>query len=116
MNERKENILASILFIGLGLHFGVGYFFWDEIKVVNIYYVSIYFMVDVFGLVVYLLATGSLLKGIGALGMALGTFYLYKEFNDPAYWIERDYTTMGLVFANMAFIWYYTDKVKNKNL
>lgn len=116
MDKKKETILALVLFIGLASHFLLGYFFWDEIKIVNIYYVSIYFLCDVFGFVVYLLATSKALKGMGALGMILGTFYLYREFNDPSLWIKRDYITLGLVFVNCFFIWLLTDKVKNKNI
>ena len=115
MRKKKENILAAILFIGLASHFLFGYFFWDEIKAVNIYYVSVYFLCDVFGFVVYLLANSKALKGVGALGMILGTFYLYQEFNDPSLWVQRDYITLGLVFLNSYFIWYFTDRFKDKN-
>lgn len=116
MQKRKENILTAILFIGIILHFGIGYFLWDEITVVNIYYVSVYFLGDVCGFVIFLISQGNLLKGGGMLMMGLSTYYLYMEFNDPTYWIERDYITLGMVFANVFFIWFFTSKFKDKNL
>ena len=116
MDSKKENILAFIIFMGLAMHFGVGYFFWDEIKFVNLYYVSVYFLADACGLVIYIIAHSSWLKGAGAVAMGLGTFYLYKEFNDPTYWVERDYITLGLVLVNMLFIWLFADKIKNKSI
>ncbi|MES2382415.1 MAG: hypothetical protein V4538_15315 [Bacteroidota bacterium] len=115
MTKAQETILGWVVFVGLISHFGLGYFFWDVIKVVNIYYVSIYFMVDVMGFVIYLTSRESkMLKGMGALGMVLGTFYLYREFNNPMYWTERNFITLGLVLSNTFFIWYFTDKIKNK--
>lgn len=69
---------------------------------------------DVFGFVVYMLANGKVLKGMGALGMVCGTFFFYMEFNDPNLWVKRDYLTLGLVFVNCYFIWFYTDKLKKK--
>ncbi len=102
--------------MGLAMHFGVGYFYWDKVKFVNIYYVSAYFLFDTLGLVIYLVAQSKVLKGIGAITMALSTYYLYMEFNDPAYWEERDYITLGLVLVNMVFIWLFADKIKNSNV
>lgn len=115
MNKRKENILAVVVFIGLITHFLFGYFFWDEIKFVNIYYVSTYFLCDVLSFTVYLIATAKWLKGIGALGMVLSVFYIYMEFQNPTYWVQRDYLTLGLVIVNCGFIWFFTDKATHKN-
>jgi len=72
---------------------------------------------DVFGLVVFILATTRLLKGLGALGMILGTYYFYMEFRDPMMWDEVDYKglpTFCLAVANLFFIWYYTDLFKKR--
>jgi len=116
MSKQKESILAWVMAIGFLSHYIFGYFFWDEIKVANIYYISVYFNMDILGFVVYLLAHSRILKGMGALGMILGTYYFYMEFNDPASWILRDYLTLGLLFANCFFLWLFTDKIKNKKL
>jgi len=116
MQKNKESILAVVLFVGLVSHFGIGYFFWEEIKFVNVYYLTVYFLFDVFGFVVYLLATSKALKGIGALSMVVSLYYIYMEFNNPSFWVERDYLTLGLTLANCAFIWFFTDKFKNKSI
>ncbi len=102
--------------MGLAMHFGVGYFYWDEFKFVNVYYVSAYFLFDTLGLVVYLIARSWWLKAIGAVTMTLSTYYLYMEFNDPTYWQHRDYITLGLIFGNLFFIWLFADTLKNKNI
>lgn len=115
MDKKKENILALVLFIGLIMHFGIGYFFWDVIKFVNIYYLSIYFLCDVFGFVIYLISTSKILKGIGALTMVLSLYYIYMEFNDPSFWNVRDYLTLGLLLANCGFVWIFTDRLTVKN-
>ena len=114
MDKRTEKILSIVLFFGLMSHFLFGYFFWDEIKMVNIYYVSIYFLTDVCSFIIYLISRTKILKGIGALGMVLSIFYIYMEFQDPSYWVERDYLTLALVLVNCGFVWYYTDKFKPK--
>jgi len=112
MQKNKETILAAVLFMGLIMHFGLGYFFWDEFKSINLYYLSVYFLADVFSFVIYLLATSKVLKGMGAFGMVLSLYYIYMEFNDPSYWVERDYVTLGLTIVNCGFIWHFTDKIK----
>jgi len=116
MQKNKESILAVVLFVGLVSHFGIGYFFWDTIKFVNIYYLSIYFLCDVFGFIIYLIATYKILKGVGALTMVLSLYYIFMEFNNPSFWVERDYLTLGLCLTNCLFIWFFTDKVKSRKV
>ena len=70
---------------------------------------------DIWGFVVYLLANAKALKGMGAFGMILGSYFFYMEFNDPSLWNLRDYLTLGLVAVNCGFIWIFTDKFKSKN-
>lgn len=115
MNEKKENILGVILFVGLISHYLFGYFLWDKLGGEKLYSVTAYFNADVYGFIVYILAKSKWLKGMGALGMVLGSFFFYQEFNEPSSWVERDYLTFGLVFANCFFIWHFTEKFKNKN-
>ena len=113
--KNKEAVLVWAIFIGLFLHHFFGYFFWDKIPNVNVYYISVYFCMDVWGLVVFLIATKNILKGAGCLGMVLGTFYFYKELNNPEVWVDNDYKLLAMFFlsiVNLFFIWYYTDIFK----
>lgn len=115
MSKKQETILAVVLAVGLVSHFFLGYFYWDKLGSERIYSLTAYFCMDLWGFVVYLLANGRILKGMGALGMVCGAFFFYMEFNDPNLWIQRDYLTLALVLGNSFFIWVFTDKVKNKN-
>lgn len=116
MDKRKENILAIILFVGLVSHYFIGYFLWDEIGSEKVYSITAYFCMDLWGFVVYLLANGRALKGMGGLGMVCGTFFFYMEFNDPSLWNKRDFMTLGLVIINCCFIWFFTDKIKKTKI
>ena len=72
---------------------------------------------DIFGLCVFILATTKILKGLGALGMVLGTYYFYMEFRDPMMWDDMDFKALPTFFlsvANLFFVWYYTDLFKSK--
>jgi len=115
MTKKQENMLAAILVVGMFSHFCLGYFFWDKIGTESLYSITAYFCMDLWGFVVFLLANGKILKGIGALGMILGSYFFYMEFNDPTFWQERDYLTLGLVLSNGFFLLVFTDKFKNKN-
>jgi len=115
VSKQKENILAVVLFIGLVSHYFIGYFLWDKLGSEKIYSITAYFNMDLWGFVVYLLATSKTLKGMGALGMVCGSYFFYMEFNDPYLWNTRDYLTLGLVSVNCGFIWYFTDKIKDGN-
>lgn len=112
MNKKTENILAAMLVVGLVSHYFIGYFLWDKLGSEKIYSITAYFCMDIWGFVVYLLACGKVLKGVGALGMLLGSYFFYMEFNDPSLWVERDYMTLTLVAINCFFIWHFTDKIK----
>ena len=114
MSKNKENILAAVIFVGLISHYFIGYFLWDKLGSEKIYSITAYFCMDICGFVVYLLASGKLLKGMGGLGMLLGSYFFYMEFNDPSLWDVRDYLTLGLVAMNCCFIWLFTDKMKRK--
>ena len=74
--KEKENKIAIMMFIGLVSHYCFGYFFWGVLPKVNIYYLTVYFNMDVWGFTVFMLARESkFLKGIGMLGMLLGSLY-----------------------------------------
>lgn len=104
-----------MIFIGLLSHYFFGYFLWDKIGTEKLYSITAYFCMDVWGLVVIILSKTRLLKGFGYLGMVLGTYYFYMEFNDPYNWQVEDYkggATLLLSFINLFFLWYYTDLFK----
>ncbi len=117
---KKETILGLMIFIGLISHYVFGYFFWDKIGSEKIYSISAYFCMDVWGLVVFILAKTKTLKGAGCLGMVLGSYFFYMEFNDPQNWRVSDYKagcTFLLLVVNLAFVWHYTNlfqRLKNK--
>jgi len=103
------------MMIGLIMHYYLGYFLWDKISFINLYYISFYFCMDLWGFIVFMLATKSaLLKGAGGLGMVLGSYFMYMEFHDPMNWQERDYTMLVMVGMNCAFIWFITENIKFK--
>lgn len=104
-----------MIIIGLISHYLFGYFFWDKLGSDLIYSITAYFCMDVWGLVVFILATTRFLKGLGCLGMILGTYYFYMEFRDPMVWNNTDFKglpTFGLAVINLFFLWYYTDLFK----
>lgn len=111
MEKKKENILALIISVGLLFHFGLGYFFWYELGVEKLYRLTGFFCMDLWGFLVFLLSRTKGLKGIGALGMALGTYFAHMEFQG---WDLKDYLTLGLIFGNVFFICLFTEEFKNK--
>lgn len=116
---KNEKILGLMIFIGLMSHYVFGYFFWDKIGTEKLYLITAYFCMDIFGLVVFILAKTKFLKGLGCLAMVLGTYYFYMEFNDPQNWRVGDYKmgcTFLLLIVNLVFVWIFTDKFKNLKL
>ena len=108
MNDKKtQDRLAAVMFVGLIAHYYFGYFLWDKISFINLYYMSLYFCMDLFGFVVFMLATKSdFLKATGAAGMLMGSYFMYMEFHNPMMWEERDYTMLMMVAMNCCFIWF----------
>jgi len=116
MEKNKENVLGCMIFVGLISHYLFGYFLWDKILGDMLYSITAYFCMDVFGLTTFILAKTRFLKGLGCLGIALGTYYFYMEFNSPYNWEVNDYkglATLGISGINLFFIWFYTDILKN---
>jgi len=114
MDKKKEPVLAIVLFIGLISHYLLGYFFWDKLGSDRVYSITAYFCMDVWSFVVVLLSRTKILQGMGLLGMMLGMYFFYMEFQEPELWVQRDYLTLGLVLSNVYFLWYFTGKFKNK--
>jgi len=115
LKKSKETILGWLIFIGLVSHYVFGYFFWDKLEYDRVYCITAYFCMDIWGLVVFIIANKKVLKGAGCLGMILGTYYFYMEFNDPFVWAGNDYkglATLALLIVNLFFLWYFTDIFK----
>lgn len=111
--QKKEELLGWAIFFSLISHYWLGYFFWGSISLINIYYLTAYWCMDIFGLTIFILARESkFLKGMGALAMALGTFFFYMEFNDPKNWKQDNIVTLIILLMNTSFIWIFTEKIK----
>jgi len=116
IDKTKENILAGVLALAIISHFGVAYFLWRWLPIDRIYYLTLYMNMDVWGLAVFVLTRESKwLRGIGMLGMAIGSFYLYIEFRgNPTKWTPINFVTIIIILINTCFIWHFSDKIKNK--
>ena len=115
MEKKRETILGWMIFVGMISHYLFGYFFWDKLGSDLIYSITAYFLMDIMGMVIFVLALTRFLKGLGCLGMILGTYYFYMEFRDPMVWNDVDFKglpTFGLSVLNLFFVWYYTDLFK----
>lgn len=115
MQQYKETILGWVLFTGLVSHFLFGYFLWDIVGTEKLYTITVYFVIDMMGLVAVILSTVQFLTNMGYLAMAFGTFYFYMEFNDPYNFQVANYrthATLVLSFINLFFFWHYTDLFK----
>jgi len=111
VKKKKENILTCIIFVGFIAHFVVGYFFWDKIGIENLYRLTGYFCMDLWGFIVFLLANTRWLKGMGALGMILGSYYSYILLQDED---VKDYFMFGVMLSNVFFIWFFIEKFKQQ--
>jgi hypothetical protein len=114
-DKQREDRLAYALFFSVICHYFLGYGFWNKFTNINIFYVTLYFCMDMWGFATYLLSRDSkLLKGAGALGMVLGSYYFYMEFNTPESWEARDVLTLVMILCNVGFLMLFTDKIKKK--
>ena len=116
MNNRTENIAA--LFSGIGLFSHVlAYFFWSMIKLVNIYYVTVYFLMLMNGLALMIIARGKVMKYVSMGMFALGSHFIYMEFaGDPQDWKPINIITLVFIFANSMLISYLLERYKKRKL
>jgi len=113
--KQREDRLAYALFFSIIAHYVFGYGFWRNFANINIFYVTLYFCMDMWSLVVYMVCKKSkLLKVVSALGMGFGSYFFYMEFNSPEYWQARDILTLLMILCNIIFIMLFTDKIKEK--
>lgn len=114
MDKKQENILGWVVIIGFSSHL-YSYFFWEEIIGVNIFYITIYFNADILGFALFVLTRESkILKGAGVIGMGAGSYLFFCEFNNPVYWEQRDFLTLGMIFINVFFLIIFTERLKHK--
>jgi hypothetical protein len=112
--HRKEVIAAYGVLVGALGHYGFGYFFWDRFPALNLYYITVYFNLDLYGFVIYLLAKdNSFLKLCSMMAMMMGSYFLFMEFNNPSRWNAVNYITLILLMVNTFFLWHFLDKLKN---
>ncbi len=115
MNKRTENIVGAFVAFGLISHI-VGYFFWPLIKWVNIYYISIYFLMMNCGLMFMLISKGIIMKYVSTGMFAIGGQFLYMEVaGDPQNWTTVNIWTLGFIFANSLLISYFINRYKKNH-
>lgn len=110
---KKDNLIACAFWIGLLVHL-MGYFLADEVKGINIYLLTVYFNMNMLGLVTMVVGNTSFLRDSGVFLMILGTYFFYMEFNDPMKWDRKDYSTLVLLMVNILFLRIYYNKMRKK--
>ena len=112
MDKRTETILGWLIGIGLLLHIA-GYFFWSFIKVINLYYVSVYFMMMNCGLAFMAVANTKIFKFVSVGMFCFGGQFLFMEFaGKPDDWTRVDLWTFALIGINGFLGSYLIDKYK----
>ena len=114
MRKKDEDIAAMLVFIAFISHI-LSYFFWQYVKSVNIFYVTIYFNMFVDGFVFMMVTRGKLFKLIAGLMFWGGSHLTYMEFyRDPQHWTVLDIVVFGIAGINSIIISEIMDKLKNK--
>ena len=111
--DKKNNIITAAFWIGLLVHL-MGYFFAGEFKNINICLLTVYFNMNMLGLVTLIVGNTAGLREGGVFLMVLGTYFFYMEFNDPMNWKNRDFTTLFLLITNIFFLRLYYNKIRKR--
>ena len=111
--KNKENIVTAAFWIGLLVHL-MGYFLAGEFKDVNIYLLTVYFNMDMLGLVTLIIGSSVFIRESGVFLMVLGTYFFYMEFNNPMLWTRENYTTLIMLIVNVGFLRIYYNKIRKK--
>ena len=86
IKSAKQSNLAFLLLMALSLHI-YAYVYWRDWKLVNIYYVTLYFLFYIFSLTLYIIASNKWLKLVSTLTLTISGYCLYLEFTgDPSNW------------------------------
>lgn len=120
MTDRKNNIVVSILLLGVVMIFFFGIYSWKHtdvneiIKGRKLYYISIASAMYGLSFVVFLLANKIILKSISCLTMGVFSINLYEEImiGDKA-WTGLDYGLMALASLNILILWVVIEKYKS---
>ena len=114
MSKRTENIAGIFVGISLISHV-IGYFFWPDIKFVNIYYVSLYFMTTMSGLMFMIISMGVVMKYVSTAMFASGSQFLYMEFaGNPQNWTRTNILTLAFILVNSLLLHYFLDTRKKR--
>lgn len=110
----KDAIISLLVGISLIGHI-FGYFFWQYVKVINLYYVSVYFMMMNLGLVLMLSLNGRFMKYVSVAMFSFGGGFLYMEFaGDPQNWTYTNLATFIFIGVNSLLISRWIEKYKEK--
>lgn len=112
--KKRDDIIAGLVCISMILHV-VGYFFWQYITIVNLYYVSIYFLIMNVGLAFMLTLDGRFWRYVSIGMFSLGGGFLYMEFaGDPQHWTNVDIATFTFIGVNSLLLSRWIEKQKEK--
>ena len=115
MNQKSKNDWAAgLVFFSFVSHL-FSYFFWQEVKVLNIFYVTIYFNMFVHGFVFMMLMSGQFWKVVSTLMFWVGSQLLYMEiWRNPMDWTNADIWVLISTGINAILISFLMDKLKHK--
>lgn len=112
--KTKEDISATLVGLAFVTHI-FSYFFWQYIRVINIYYATIYFNMFVDGFVFMMLMRGKIWKVVSTLMFWGGSHLLYMELSrNPMNWTDLDLVVFGIAGINSIMISNFFDNVKYK--
>ena len=115
MTQKSKNDLAAGLVFFSFLSHIFGYFFWQEIKIVNIFYVTIYFNMFVHGFVFMMLMNGQVWRVVSTLMFWVGSQLLYMElWRNPMDWTNTDVWVLIFTGINAVLISFLMDKLKHR--
>ena len=114
MSKKGEEISATFLFISILIHL-VSYFFWREIPIKNVYYITAYFVVTNAGLVLLMISRHFALTAVGTLMVCVGSWFVLMElYGKPMEWTDWNRGTLFLDGLASIFIAAMIEKHKKK--
>ena len=113
--ERQENIMGALVGFALVAHV-FSYFLWSYVKVVNIYYVSMYFLLLNLGGMLMLINRGAIVVRYLGVGMfTFGGTFLYMEFaGDPQDWTKTNVITFVFIAINSLLFDTWIERYKKR--
>ncbi len=122
MNDKKKDILVGVMVIFTVMVFALGMILWPYMPKNNavlnkLYYLTTSSVLYFFSLIVFIIATGKLLKIASCIGLGIFSVNLYVElFLDPTHWTAW---SAGLIVAVSVNMWLTVNiierlRIKNK--